>query len=209
MALDDPLDEHEQGERVLEWLRRNGAALVGGVALGLAVIVGWQWWQRQQEEAKLADAQQYQQAVDAVAAGDASAAAKVNELDPGIFSTLASLELARSQVAAGDSDSAVATLRSVRASDPALAAIVEQRLARLLIDGGKAKEALERVGAATTPSSLEIQGDAHYALGDADKAREAYMQALGRTDVASPQRRILELKLVEVGGTPPSTEARI
>ena len=50
MAIDDLLDEHEQSERVRTWLRNNGAGLIGGVVLGLAVIVGWQWWQRQQAQ---------------------------------------------------------------------------------------------------------------------------------------------------------------
>jgi predicted negative regulator of RcsB-dependent stress response len=48
MAIDDLLDEHEQGERVRSWLRKNGAVMVGGVALGVAVIVGWQWWNARQ-----------------------------------------------------------------------------------------------------------------------------------------------------------------
>src|SRR3546814_15587025 len=44
MAIDDLLDEHEQSERVLAWLRSNGAGLIGGVILGLALNIGWQWW---------------------------------------------------------------------------------------------------------------------------------------------------------------------
>ncbi|OLG30085.1 tetratricopeptide repeat protein, partial [Xanthomonas oryzae] len=46
MAIDDLLDEHEQGERVRSWLRNNGAGLVGGVLVGLVLILGWQWWQK-------------------------------------------------------------------------------------------------------------------------------------------------------------------
>src|SRR3546814_7567995 len=44
MAIDDLLDEHEQSERVLAWLRSNGAGIIGGVILGLALIIGWKWW---------------------------------------------------------------------------------------------------------------------------------------------------------------------
>ena len=67
MALDDLLDEHEQSERVQDWLRRNGAGLIGGVVLGLAAIGGWQWWQREHDARQLAAADQYQQAVDGIA----------------------------------------------------------------------------------------------------------------------------------------------
>lgn len=44
MAIDDLLDEHEQGERVRTWLRDNAAGLIGGLALGLLLIWGWRWW---------------------------------------------------------------------------------------------------------------------------------------------------------------------
>jgi len=54
------LDEHEQGEAVRKWLRQNGSSLITGIAMGLALVFGWQWWQgkgvRHSEEA----ATQYQ-----------------------------------------------------------------------------------------------------------------------------------------------------
>src|SRR3546814_20493032 len=51
--MDDLLDEHEQCERVLAWLRRNGAGLIGGVIIGLALILGWQWWGSRQASAEM------------------------------------------------------------------------------------------------------------------------------------------------------------
>ena len=47
MAIDELLNEHEQSEQVRNWLRGNAVGLIGGVALGLAVIAGWNWWQGQ------------------------------------------------------------------------------------------------------------------------------------------------------------------
>ena len=41
-----------------------------------------------------------------------------------------------------------------------------------------------------------------------EQARTSYSQALAKLDVASPQRRLLELKLTEVGGTPAKPEAK-
>ena len=43
MAIDDLLDEHEQSERVRSWLRKNGASIIGGVAIAIGAIAGWQW----------------------------------------------------------------------------------------------------------------------------------------------------------------------
>lgn len=208
MALDDPLDEHEQSERVLEWLRRNGAGLIGGILLGLGAIGGWKWWQQQQATQHAQAASQYQAAVDAIEARDKLAETRVKALDAGPYHTLASLELAKLQVAGGRRDAAIATLRAARPTDPALAQVVNERLARLLIDARQADAALKLVGSAATPSALEIRGDAQFALGQRDRARETYQQALGKLDVASPNRRLLELKLTEVGGTLAKSEPK-
>jgi len=48
MAIDDLLDEHEQSERVRIWLRKNGASILGGVAIAIGAIAGWQWYQTNQ-----------------------------------------------------------------------------------------------------------------------------------------------------------------
>ena len=55
---------------------------------------------------------------------------------------------------------------------------------------------------------MEVRGDAQLALGQRDQARETYSKALLKAEVGSPQRRLLELKLTEAGGTPPKTEAK-
>ncbi len=208
MALDDPLDEHQQSERVLEWLRRNGAGLIGGIVLGLAAIGGWKWWEHHQATQAAQSASQYQATVDAIQAKDKQAQAKVKALDSGLYYTLASLELARSQVAANQRDAAIATLRAARPSDPALVQVVNERLARLLIDARQADAALKLVDGSATPSALEVRGDALLALGQRDRARDTYQQALAKLDVASPNRRVLELKLTEVGGTLAKSEAK-
>lgn len=209
MAIDDLLDEHEQSERVLQWLRNNGAGLIGGIALGLAAIGGWKWWEHRGEEQRMGQANQYQAALDAIDAKDAQAAAKVKALGGnGTYATLAALELARSQVDAKNTEAAIATLRGIRSEDAALMEVVNQRLARLLIDAKQADAALKLVANATTPSAIEVRGDAQFALGQLEQARTSYSQALTRLDVASPQRRLLELKLTEVGGTPAKPEAK-
>jgi predicted negative regulator of RcsB-dependent stress response len=208
MAIDELLDEHEQSERVREWLRRNSGALILGVALGLAGIGGWQWWGGQQEGKRAQAANAYQTAVAAIKAGDKTAPAKVNALPEGIFRTLAQLDLAKHQVEAAQGDAAIATLRAVKTDDAALAAIVNQRLARVLIDAKQADAALKLVATDDSLAAMEVRGDAQMALGQRDRARETYGKALLKAEVGSPQRRLLELKLTEAGGTPPKTESK-
>lgn len=206
MAIDDLLDEHEQSERVRNWLKNNGAGLIGGIALGLVVIFGWQWWQKhragQSEQANVA----YHAAIQALAAGDLkagqAAVAKVQQGGVAVYADLASLRLAQVQVDAGQLEPAIATLKAIQPKD-ALKAVADLRLARLLVDTGKPEEAVKLLGEAADSASLEVRGDAALALGKPEQAREFYLKALTGMDVAAPQRRLVELKLTDVGGTPP------
>ena len=212
MAIDDLLvDEHEQSERVRNWLHNNGIGILAGIVLGLGAIYGWQWWKGQQLQQHRATSESYSQAVDALAQGHIPAdrgQAMVAGLDKGnpTLGTLAALQLARAQVDAGKRDDAIATLRGLRTPDPDLAPIVQQRLARLLIDAGKASEALALLKDERDPAMLDTRGDAQFALGNLPAAQEAYRKALGLVDVGDPQHRMITLKLIEAGGTPPHTE---
>ena len=207
MAIDDILDEHEQSERVLEWLRRNGAGLFGGVLLGLAAIGGWKFWEQRQQQQQFELAAQYQAALDSIGASDEHAPAKVDALGTSVYASLARLQLAAAQADAGQSDAAIATLKAFSAAEPSIASIVDQRLARLLIDAEQPDAALKLLAGSDAPVALEIRGDAQYALGQREAARASYTQALAKLDIGSPQRRLLELKLTEVGGIPATTEA--
>src|SRR5699024_4095867 len=55
----DIYNEDDELSRVLGWLKANGAALVAGVVLGLAIIVGWQWWKAHVDNRAQAAAQLY------------------------------------------------------------------------------------------------------------------------------------------------------
>ena len=210
MAIDDLLDEHEQGERVRSWLRENGAGIIGGIAVGLGLIYGWQWWQRQQGEQQVQASSHFQAAVEQLQAGKvAEAKPQLAALPDGIYDTLGALALAKAQLDDGKRDDAIATLRKVEAADPAFDAIVKDRLARLLIDAGKGKDALALLAnAEATAQVLQVRGDAYTALGQQAQAREAYAKALVLLEVGAPQRKLVELKLAEVGGTPATNEAK-
>ncbi|MDR6840651.1 YfgM family protein [Pseudoxanthomonas sacheonensis] len=204
MAIDDLLDEHEQSERVRNWLKNNGAGLIGGIALGLAVIFGWQWWQKRQvQQAEQANVS-YQSALDSIGTADLKKAqAEVGKLEDGnAYANLAALRLAKAQVDAGQAEAAIATLRGIKA-DQTLQSLVDLRLSRLLTDAGKGEEALKILGDAADSASLEARGDALLATGKRDQARDTYLKALTGMDVAAPQRRLVELKLSDLGGTPP------
>jgi len=209
MALDDLLDEHEQSERVRSWIRSNALGLLGGIVLGLGLIGGWQWWQKQQLSESHGANDRYQAAVAATAGDDLAKAKAAVAAVPAdsTYAALAGLRLAKAQVEGGQRDAAIATLRGIDATDPATVVVVQSRLARLLIDAGKPADALALLGdKPTSPAAIEARGDALTALGKQAEARGAYTQALAQMDVAAPQRRLVELKLTEVGGSPARTE---
>ena len=211
MAMDDLLDEHEQSERVRAWIRTNAPGLIGGIALGLAAIVGWQWWQGKQMQGQMAVNGRYAEAVSRIEAGNLPVDKGLSTIE-GIskgnatLGTLAALQLAKAQVEAGKRDDAITTLRNLDDLDPDLRTVVRQRLALLLIDAGKGKDALALLDDERNPAMLSARGDAQMSLGDRGKAQQAYLKALGMVDVGDPQHRLLQLKLIEAGGTPPHTE---
>ena len=202
MAIDDLLDEHEQGERVRTWLRKNALGILGGLALGIAAIYGWRAWvshqASQQEQAHTA----YAQALKQLDAGQVEQAGTLLAGQEGTYATLAALRVAKAQVEAGKPDEAIATLRGIQV-DPSLREIVDERLAQLFNATGKPEEALKLLEGDAGSAALELRGDALLASGKRDQARDAYADALAGTDVASPARRRIELKLQEVGGTLP------
>ena len=210
--VDHLLDEHEQSERVRGWLRQNGAGLIFGIALGLGVIGGWNWWQVHQAGERAKQGQQYGVVVDAVGAKDLKkAGAEYASLakSKSDYAALAAMQIARAQLDANQRDAAIATLKGVQADDPAIMAVVRSRLARLHLDAGKPAEALALLG--DNPegaAAIEARGDALFALGKVEEARAAYTSALAKLDVATPVRRLVELKLIQAGGTPASSETR-
>lgn len=211
MAIDDLLDEHEQSERVRSWLRTNAFGLVGGIALGLGAIAGFQWWQGQQQKGQMAVNSRYSDAVAKYESGVLPAdkgRATIEGISKGnsTLGALAALQLAKAQVDADKAADAIVTLRNLHDLDPDMRAVVRQRLARLLVDDGKANEALALLDDERNPAMLDVQGDAQMLLGDRAKAQLSYQKALGLVDVADPQHRLLTLKLIEAGGKPPHTE---
>lgn len=206
MALDELLDEHEQSEKVRNWLKQNSLGLVGGLALGLALIGGGKWWMQQQHQKRVAIGESYRSTLDAIGAGDIDKAkAQAASLADTPYAALAALDLAKAQLDAGNTDEAIATLRAAGSEDPGLSALIRQRLARLLIEAGKGEEALGLLAGFDDAASIETRGDARFALGKTEEARKDYEEALRKLDVAAPQRQLLELKLTQAGGAPETT----
>jgi predicted negative regulator of RcsB-dependent stress response len=209
----DQIDEYEQGERVRAWLRNNASSLIGGVALGLASLGGWQWWQGQQDNKLVLAAAEYQAFTKAVEAKDdtkagAHATALAQDFPKSPYPVLAAMRRAEMLHTEGKDDEALKVLDAAAGSpaDPVLVELSKLRAARLLAGMGKPEEAIKRLdaaGASAFPAvAAEIRGDAEMALGRRDAARIAYEQALASLDIAAPTRPMVEMKLTDAGGSP-------
>ena len=133
-------------------MRKNGAGLIGGVLLGLALILGWQWWQKRNTTASVEANARYEAVVKSIQGKDLDKAAKdIVALDDGkggVYAELAALRLAKAQMDAGKTAEAIKTLRDVPAEGE-LKQIVQQRLARVLTDSGKPDEAIKLLAGVT------------------------------------------------------------
>mgnify|MGYP001225362175 CR=1 FL=1 len=214
----DHIDEYEQGERVRKWLRDNGGSLFGGIAIGLAAIVGFQFHQGRQDAQRIEASRQFESFLTAQEAGQGDqaaglAASLASNFADTPYPALAALRRGAALVNEGKAEDALKVLEAAvpGTKDAALAQVLMLRAARAELVLGRPDAALARLDAVTfagyRPIRDELRGDALAAQGKRDEAREAYTAALTATDIASPTRVLLELKLADAGGSTTSPEA--
>ncbi len=203
------MDEHEQGERVRTWLRQNGSAIITGIAVGLAGIFGYQWWQQSQAGKRLDAAANYQTLVDAIERDDAEAAGQIaagisERLGNAPYAGLAALRVAGERAGKDDGAALADLSRAASVKDaPAIVALAKLRQARLELSAGKPESALALLGAIPAGQydglAAEVRGDALLAQGKAAEAGEAYRDALTGLATGAPNRFLVEMKLADLG----------
>jgi predicted negative regulator of RcsB-dependent stress response len=200
----EDLHEEEQLERLRDWWRRYGKAVIAGVIAAIVAAVAVQSWrvnQRSHQEAASAEYSQMLNLVDSDAKQAMGVAERlVSEYDDTVYASLASLLHARLSADKGDWDGAAKQYQWVldNGDEEGLVHIARLRLARVMLQQGQADKALallKGVDGGTFDSQYdEIRGDAHLAQGQKEQAREAYAKALAN---ASLQRdtRMLQMKM--------------
>jgi predicted negative regulator of RcsB-dependent stress response len=205
--VDEYLTDKEQLERLRQWWRENGWFLLGGVAIGLLALYGYnQYFVYQDRQSESANAlyAAVQQAVD----NDDTAAAQTHfeqlrsEHPEHAYTMQAALLLARSELVSAP-DSAAEKLRFAMASDdPELAMIARLRLARVLAYREQYDEAL-RLLEVPEPGQFagqinEIRGDIYVARGETEAARTAYLEAMVAPGAELLDRSFLQMKLADL-----------
>lgn len=211
----EDLTDNEREEQLRRWWGENWLWIVGGIALGLGLLAGWQYWQRHRFAGAERDAADYVATVEALGRNDRDqAVAKAGELRerrPGsAYADQADLALARAAVDRREFDDAAQRLQRVAdgSKDPELRAVARTRLARVYLEQGKPDEAIALLdpkdAGAFAARYREIRGDAFQAKGDAASARAEYDAVLA--DSGEPRgvdREYVELKRVALPAASP------
>jgi predicted negative regulator of RcsB-dependent stress response len=211
--VDEYLSDKEQVERLRQWWRENGWFLLGGVALGLLGLYGYNQYFAYQDRRSEGAAELYAQIRQAAddrdtAAAEAAFAQLRSEFPDTAYTYQASLLVASAEVVTAP-DSAAEKLRFTmeESSDPELAMVARLRLARVLAYREQYQEALALLEV-PAPGQFagriaEIKGDIHVALGETAAARMAYLQAMVTPGAELLDRSFLQMKIADLpGGTP-------
>ncbi len=192
----EDLSDNEREEQLRHWWSENWLWIVGGIALGLAALAGYQYWQQTRYQATESAEAAYLALLDALASDQRDAAVKrgdeLRKLYPkSPYADQADLALARAAVGRRDFDDAARRLRTVAdaSRDEQLRLIARSRLARVLIEQGKHDEALALLDVAKAGAFAalfhDVRGDAMAAKGDAAAAAREYDAALAATPMGA------------------------
>jgi len=182
--------DDEKVESIKKWWKENGMSVVGGVAIGLAVVFGWRTWTDYRNGVGAQASAAFEQLMISAAAGEAESTAKQAQLlnqqyGATPYPALGALVAARVLYESGDAPGAMTALQRllVKAPDPALTRLAALRLARIQLalgqlDAAAATVAAHDDGAAFAGDFAAVRGDLAAARGDSAAARAAYEKAI-------------------------------
>ncbi len=191
--------EEEQIAQLKDWWSRNGKPLLIGGILAIAMVFGWQTWQKQQANRSEQLSATYQRLLDAAFSPEGTNAAEMLKLLQSLesvkpehaYTQYARLLVARVAVLEDRLDDAAGLLRQVvdKPASDVLGELSRQRLARVLAASERAEEALallEGKGLAAYQAARdELRGDVLVQLGRLGEARKAYQAARENLDDGS------------------------
>lgn len=203
-------DEHEQGERVRNWIREYGAAIVMGLVLAFGGIFGFRYWQEHQSAQNALAADYFNRVQNEIEAGQTDRAQEhleslQQQAGSSGYAGLAAMAMAAAHVEEGRLEPAARLYREVLDNRrmEMLWPVTRLRLARVLESQGDARAALDALS--DTPASgyeaswNELRGDLLLAVGQVEQARLAYQDALSELGGQAGSQRLLQMKLDATG----------
>ena len=201
--------EDEQTEKIRHWWKKNGAAIIVGLVLGVGSVAGYQGWGFYQARQAEAASDLYQTMLRSLENETRtqvreSADRLISKYGSSAYADTALLLLAKLDVEAGQPEQAIHHLSHVidHSKDSAMRHIARLRLVTLALDQDDLKWAEQLLTSQPTGGFEsrydELRGDVFAARNDLNKARNAYQTALENAAVGSVAAQVLERKLNSV-----------
>lgn len=203
--LDYNKTDEEQAEDIKAWWKENGISVIAGIALAIAALFAWEYWQKYQIKTMEGASSLYSSVQTTV--DDAVAAKNIQTLQTDYpkspYAALASLETAKKHAEKGEYEPAITALRWAidNTKDVDLKNVASVRLARVLTAAGKYDEALQLAnqtyGASYESVLEELKGDIYSAQKKTEEARKAYERAILAAKNNSSE--LIKIKLDNLG----------
>ena len=202
MAIYDT--EEEQLEAMKRWWKENGTSTVVGVAFGIAIIVGWNYWREHKINQSNQASAIYDQLIKAAETDQKESVDKLakrlqEQFGGSNYAAYGGLFQAKFKVQQGDIATAKDILKKIaEGKDKELSHIAKIRLVKLMLATGEYEQGLKVINdvdqaeaAKFSDNYDELVGDLYVALDRLDEARTAYQKAL-KNGYQSP---LLQLKI--------------
>jgi len=199
--------EEQQLDAIKKWWHENSTMIIGGLAVGVSSIFGWQYYQQETKVHAEQASVIYEQVISNLQSPTAvnEQMLKVNNLQAEYsdtpYASLSSLLLAKQQLANGEFVKAQQQLDWVinNAEQDELVYLAKIRMARVLLSTEQLDNALVLLNQAYPDSfkamALELKGDALLVKGEAEMARAAYQEA---SSFSNSTNRWLQLKIDDI-----------
>ena len=205
--------EEQQVEAIKKWWSDNKLSVIGGVVIGIAALWGGRTWIAGQDAHTEAASDVYQIMMSKMSSGSldeavADGSALLGQYSDTPYATLASLALAKIKMEQGDVAAANSHLNWAlnNTEQDSVKKLAHLRLAELSLAEGDTSAALAQLNSPTALGSFEaayeqLKGDIYVAEEKTEMARTAYIRALAVMEPTAPGRRLLQMKLDDLGGT--------
>jgi len=201
--------DEEQVEKLKQWWKENGRAVVAGIVIGVGSLIGYRYWIDHQETNAEQASSHFIQMVDAIELGnndtvDEQANKLLNEYASSEYATMARFALAKILVEAEDYDKAQDHLQQVigNAGDSPLAYVARQRLATIQLQMAKFDLGLKTLSIdfpeQFSASVEELKGDLYASQGNKAEASDAYLKAQ-QSQPGPANAEFLQQKLDDLG----------
>lgn len=183
--------EEEQVEALKRWWKENGTSTIVGLAVGIALILGWNYWRDHKKEQAVQASVIYDQLLKAVDDNQKDSIDKLagriqEQFGATEYAAYSGLLQAKLKTQQGDFTGAKEVLKNVAAkSNKDLSNIAKIRLVRLMLSTGEYEQGLQLIndvdaeaGSSFSGNYDELVGDLYVALDRLDEARTSYQNAL-------------------------------